>query len=175
MFKLCITGNLGFEVWKDIPGYEGLYQASTYGRIRNSNGKIMKQGFCRGNYLKIGLTKNKMQNSHIVNKLIGITFLPKLTISDTEINHKDENKSNNRVENLEWCSHNYNINYGTRTIRTIEGESIAVVQYDLKGNFIAKYISSTEAARINNYSKGNICSCCRGKRNMANGYIWKYA
>lgn len=182
MFKLCITGDLGFEVWQDIPGYEGLYQASTHGRIRNKQRRnvltpcISKYGYCCTAFF----VDNKFINVRFA-RAIAITFLPKWEPEHTQVNHKDENKLNNRVENLEWCSAKYNNNYGTHNQRMKETQkndpkkSKAILQYDKTGNLIASYPSAHEVKRQKGWSDGNIRNCCRGIVRTAYGYIWKFA
>ena len=119
------------EIWKDIPEYEGLYQASNLGNIRvlnrvvnsgikNNNtvirkGKLLKQRINQG-YYEVALSKDNKKRFLKVHRLIAITFIPNLN-NLPSINHKDENKLNNRVDNLEWCSIKYNCNYGTRNQR----------------------------------------------------------
>ena len=118
MFRLRITGNLGFEFWQDIPEYEGLYQASTYGRIRNKK-NISAVNYhinCKWGYCQLHLWINGNSYSKRVHRLIAETFIPNPN-KYREINHIDENKLNNRVENLEWCTHKYNCAYGTRNQR----------------------------------------------------------
>lgn len=130
MFKLCITGDLGFEVWQDIPGYEGRYQASTDGRIRSMSyisyhggvvpkrmhkGKILKPSIYNKHYLRVDIKKKHFP----IHRLVAKTFIPNFH-NYPFINHKDENPSNNRVENLEWCTPDYNNNYGTRNKKVAE-------------------------------------------------------
>ncbi len=119
------------EIWKDIPEYEGLYQASNLGNIKVLNrivnsgiknnktvirkGKLLKQRINQG-YYEVALSKDNKKRFLKVHRLIAITFIPNLN-NLPSINHKDENKLNNRVDNLEWCSIKYNCNYGTRNQR----------------------------------------------------------
>ena len=181
MFKLCITGNLGFEFWEDVPEYEGIYQASTYGRIKNMNGKILKPSRHHSGYAIVSLSKNKKQRSINSHNIISALFLPKWKREYTQINHKDENKFNNRVENLEWCTPKYNSNYGTRNKRTAEARvnhpkiSKRVLQFDLDGNCIGDYPSSAEVERRTGYFHTAINSCCIGKLKTAYGFKWQYA
>ena len=91
-----------------------------------------------------------------------------------QVNHKDENKTNNTAENLEWCNAQYNSNYGTRTERSAEGCSKPINQYDLQGNFIKSWSSGTEIERITGYARSNICKCCRDIYKTAYGFIWRY-
>lgn len=186
-FKLRIIGDLGFEFWMDIPGYEGLYQASTYGRvksierncIRGRGGiqKVTERFLSLANnkgYLICRLYKKGTSKCIRIHRLVGTTFLPKMKPSYVQINHKDENRVNNRVENLEWCDCTYNNNYGTRTDRAIAPLRKEILQFDLDGSLISVYSSLAEASRQTHFSTGNISSCCNGLRKTANGYIWKY-
>lgn len=143
------------EVWKDIKGYEGLYQVSNYGRVKSLERpsrvtKIMQCGIKTGGYLYITLSKCSTPKCYRTHKLVAETFLPDKTtfksepdedrslinLDKLEVNHKDEDKTNNCVDNLEWCTHKYNANYGTRKQRTGEKQRLKINQYDLEGNFI---------------------------------------
>ena len=108
------------EIWKDISGFEGFYEISSYGRVRSvKSGRILstsKCGGCRG-YLSVCLSKNGKRYGKLVHRLVAEAFIPEVE-GLSEVNHKDEDKTNNRVENLEWCDHKYNMNYGTRNIRS---------------------------------------------------------
>ena len=125
------------EIWKDIPEYKGMYQASNLGRVRSldrkyrgsnqfgasfivtKKGKILKPKVRKDGYLSVVLY-NKQKTKHIsVHRLIALTFLPNPN-NYAVINHKDEDKTNNNVSNLEWCTQSYNINYGSRNEKTAE-------------------------------------------------------
>ena len=109
-------------VWKDIKGYEGIYQISNFGEVirlrsydsRNHlrNSKILKQRTTSDGYLQLGLHKNGKETKYLVHRLVAEAFLPNPD-NLTEVNHIDENKQNNCISNLEWCTHKYNTNYGT--------------------------------------------------------------
>lgn len=111
-FAFCERGK-NMEIWKDIPGYEGLYQASNMGRIRSLKFRhidrihIMCLGKRTDGYLCVGLSKNGKVTSKTVHRLVALTFLPNPNGYEM-VNHKDENKRNNRVDNLEWCTRSYN-------------------------------------------------------------------
>lgn len=185
------------EEWKDIEGYEGLYQISNLGRVKSLeriverigkgkilvNERIRNVTNCRG-YLQVKLFKNKKYRMFFVHRLVAQAFIPNPN-NYPEVNHKDENKENNRVDNLEWCTTEYNCNYGTRNERTSanmkgvhinrKDQSKEVIQYDLDGNEIDRFPSIGELKRLFNYADSNIISCCKGKHKTAYGYIWRYA
>lgn len=105
---------------------------------------------------------------------MAMTFLPNPN-NYNEINHKDENPSNNCVDNLEWCEHTYNINYGTRTQKARLGIIKSIKQYDKNNNFVKKYNSITEIEKEFNFNRSNIIACAKGRISTAYGYKWKYA
>lgn len=158
------------ERWKDIPGYNGDYQISDYGRVRSfkkTNPKIMsliKQ--TSNDYYTIGLCLNGKKKHYSVDRLVAEAFLFKPD-GCTEVNHIDENTLNNYYKNLEWCTHAQN------TQHSIYRQSIPVLQYDLEDNFIAEYSSIAEAARQTNTTRYGIYNIFRGKQKTAGGYKWK--
>jgi hypothetical protein len=159
------------EIWKDI--FED-YQVSSYGRIKsfkNGKEKILKPYSTKKGYLEIDLHKNDKRKVFKVHRLVANAFIPN-PHNLPQVNHKDENKLNNRVENLEWCTTLYNNNYGTRNERIGK----RVLQYDKQGNFIREWESMAEAERVIGIYRQQICDCCRGYRGAktAGGYIWKY-
>lgn len=176
------------EIWKDIKDYEGFYQVSNLGRVRSlkynhteNKIKLLKQRDTKG-YKSVVLYKNKQARHHYIHRLVATAFIFNSDVNKyTEVNHKDEDKNNNCVWNLEWCDRKYNMNYGTVKERTVKylinhnnEISKTVYQYDLCGNFVKEYSSTMEAQRQSSYSQGTISSCCRGERNSAYGYIWSY-
>lgn len=108
------------EIWKDISGFEGVYEISSYGRVRSvKSGRILstsKCGGCRG-YLSVCLSKNGKRYGKLVHRLVAEAFVPN-PYNLPEVNHIDEDKINNRADNLEFCDHKYNMNYGTRNMRS---------------------------------------------------------
>ena len=164
------------EVWKNIEGYEGLYQVSSMGRVKSlkfTKEIIMELTYTHG-YFRVGLCRNGKAKHHLVHRLVAEAFIPNpdnLPI----INHKDECKTNNVVENLEWCDHLYNNTYGTAIQCRIEKNAKPVYQYSLDGDLIKEWPSAAEVKRSMGFSAGNIGQCCLGKRKTAYGYIWKYA
>ena len=113
------------EEWRDIKGYEGRYQVSNLGRVKSLNyrhtnkEKILSNTTNTKDYLTVSLYKNGKIKTYYIHKLVAAHFIPNPD-NYKEVNHKDENKSNNCVSNLEWCSREYNQNYGTKTQRASE-------------------------------------------------------
>lgn len=172
------------EYWKDISGYENLYQVSNLGKIRSiKNGKIKMRSLARYSpsntttYYKITLCKDGKRETKWVHRIVAEAFIPNPDKLE-EVNHKDENGLNNSIDNLEWCTHKYNNNYGTKNRRTSDKLSKAVEQYDLKGRYIRTFKSAKEACEYLNVDISNrdsISKVCNGKRKTCLKFIWKYA
>lgn len=161
------------EIWKDIPGYNGLYQVSNLGRIySNYYNRLLTPELCKG-YLRISLSKDKKAKHYLIHRLVAQAFIDN-PMNLPCVNHKNEIATDNRVDNLEWCDIIYNNNYGTRIIKAAKKKSIAVLQYDLDGKFIREWKSAAEASKKLNITSGRICMVCKGIRKSANGYKWRY-
>lgn len=180
------------EIWKDIKGTEGKYQASNKGRIKGENG-LLSQWLNKTGYLVTHIP-NCYNKSTLVHRLVAETFLDNPN-DYPQINHKDENKTNNNVENLEYCSAKYNSNYGTRNKRmakklkgrrpsdntikaSVEKCSRKVSKYSMDWEYIETYSSLAEAERQNKgIHRSNIIRCCdgSGKLKSTGGFKWKYA
>ena len=163
------------EEWKPIPGYDGKYEVSNWGRVKsykyNSDGKILSPLQDGNGYFFIHLSKNGKAKMCTIHRLVAEAFISNPS-NFPVVNHKDENKQNNYVENLEWCTPAYNLAYGTR----LERISKPVVQLDKKGNFVAEYKSAQEAFRATGIAQSSICKCCQHKPGhySAGGFIWIY-
>ena len=160
------------EFWKYVKNYEGLYEVSSTGKvrnIRNNKNNLIKTRFDRAGYLRLGLSKDNIKSTHLVHRLVAEAFIPNPD-NLPQVNHKDENKQNNCVDNLEWCDANYNANYGTRTAR----QSKSVIQYSLSGEQIRVWNSATEAAKNLKLHQANISNCCYGLQGSSGGFLWKF-
>lgn len=175
------------EEWKDIPGYEGLYQASNLGRVksldrivvykdgrmRTYKGRILSPGAVRGGYQAVLLSKNASYESKAVHRLVAEAFIPnpeKLP----EINHRDRDVTNNNVTNLEWCTRLYNANHDGAVERRIKQMRRKIQQRTMDDFVIQEYASVREASNKTGVSSGNISRAARGIYSHAGGYKWTY-
>ena len=179
------------EIWKDIKDFEGLYQISTYGRVKSLSKKvlqfgkykitkefIMKVKKSKDGYNRIILCKNGKYSTFLVHRLVAEAFIPNPE-NLPYINHKDENSRNNDVDNLEWCTAKYNCNYGTHNEKLSRNHKLnkKTLQFDLNGRLVNTWRSTSLASRKTGVSKSNIIACCNKKEHhkTAGGYIWRYA
>ena len=164
------------RIWKDVEGYENLYQVSTDGLVRSSHKglwEILSAGKTKHGYYNVLLHKDGKRKNERVHRLVAKAFISNPN-NYPYINHKDENPSNNHVENLEWCTAEYNSNYGTCKERIGLSNGVPILKYDLDGNFVCEYQTMTEAERVEGIDHANICMCCKGKISNCNNFIWIY-
>ena len=210
IYKNLSLENLENEEWRDIEGYNGKYQVSSLGRVKslkdnkgNSRDKILSQCECSNGYLFVVLCKEGKVKTFIVHRLVANAFIPNPN-GYRCVNHKDECKTNNCVDNLEWCTHQYNNTYGTivqrrvastdfkafqaRRVASTDWKSVGrknaeklsrqVYQYDKNGELVAIWQSANECGR-NGFNQGNVTSCCnncfnREGNNIYKDFIWSY-
>lgn len=155
------------EIWKNAPGFPG-YQVSNTGRVC-SNRRILRVDNVKG-YDRVRLYRDKHVVRIFVHRLVALAFIPNPN-GFPQINHKNEIKTDNRPENLEWCTAKYNVNYGTAKQRASKAKSKSIAQYTTTGVLIATY-SQINCARKKYGS--HISSVLSGKRKTAGGFVWKY-
>lgn len=157
------------EEWKDIKGYEGLYQVSNLGRVKRHD-RILKQAYSDRGYSLVCISKNNKPKTFRVHRLVAESFIQNQENKPT-VNHIDEDKTNNAVFNLEWATMREQNNHGTRTERTstrIKAIDIATGEYN-------EYISQSECARKLGLKAPNINMCLKGKCRQIGGYIFEYS
>lgn len=166
------------EIFEYIEGYSGLYQISNLGRVKSFHSgkeKILKPVKTLDGYLRVVLYKQGKSKKCKVHRLVAEAFIENPQ-NLPEINHKSEIKTDNRVENLEWCTRSYNINFATRNQRVSESNT----NHPNKSKQVlcvetgVVYPSASEVERQLGFSQGNISLACNGKRKTCGGYRWKY-
>lgn len=175
------------EEWKPVVGYEGLYEVSSMGRVKSLKRTVIgKDGKTReikeklltqtdsNGYLYVTLSDHGECRAFPVHRLVATAFIPNPeNLSD--VNHKDEDKTNNSVDNLEWMSHKDNLNYGTYKERMALAVSKPVSQIDKKtGVIIAIYPGQKFAEEATGINYSCISACCRGVSKSAGGYYWSF-
>ena len=155
----------------------GLYQVSNLGRVKSlprfhkTRETILKPGIQKRGYLYVNLCKNNKCKTHRVHRLVAETFISNPN-NLSEVNHIDENKTNNCIDNLEWCDRNYNLNYGTRSLQFSKsrGTSVRCVETNIT------YYSAREASRKTGIYQSSISRCCNNEYGFktAGGYHWEY-
>lgn len=166
------------EIWKDIEGYESLYQVSNLGNVKSLNynktkkERLLKLTKNKDGYLQVNLHKEGKAKIYRVHRLVALAFIPNNDKTKDQVNHIDEDKTNNRVENLEWCTREYNHNYGTRTERMAKAKSKKVICVETGEIFN----SVVEVERKLGLNKGVISNCCNHKKghNTCGGYHWEF-
>ena len=177
------------EEWKDIDGYEGYYQVSNFGRVKSLDryvkdtkrncfnfvkGRIMSPSSAdKKHYMEVNLSKNNKVTHYLVHRLVAQAFIPNPN-NLPQVNHKDENRENNRADNLEWCTAEYNTNYGTRALRQGISSGKTVYQYNKYGVLENTYYSASYASKEIGVKSTSIHACCVGKIVTVKGCVWSY-
>ena len=190
------------EIWKDVKGYEGIYQVSNLGRVRSLDrmagrnrlykGRVIMERTHNTGYKFVRLCRNNKFEQPSIHRLVAEAFIPNPNNKPT-VNHIDENKGNNIVTNLEWATYKENCNHGTRNIRAHinrdekkVGEKVRqtrkklgmchkINQYDLEGNFLKQYECAYDACVVLNCKASGIGAACRHTLKTYKGYKWEYA
>lgn len=183
----------GSEEWRDIKGYEW-YQVSNLGRVRNSNGRVLASREINSGYLMVSF--KKYHKARTVHRLVAEAFIPNL-FNKEQINHKDGNKHNNCVDNLEWCTPCENMKHAKEVLGFVFGKGVhgfpegemnpsnkRIVQLDMEGNLIKEWCSATEAARVLGIPQSPISRCALTLGNhpyygtkqivQSRGYKWMF-
>lgn len=177
------------EIWKDIKGYEGRYQVSNMGRVRSIDrvivdnigrphpfkGVLIKPRLNKKDgYLRVGLRHGKDNRKHYrVNRLVALHFCTGYK-DGLDVNHINEIKTDNRAENLEWCTRKQNINHGTWRIKHHGRYPQRGIQQFKNDILIGTYKSISEASEKTGVNKLSIYNVCYGYSDEASGYIWKF-
>lgn len=150
--------------WKTVTDFEN-YKVSKYGIVHNKYGKPLLQKPNKKGYLRVWLNNENVKHKQFfVHRLVANAFIPNPT-GLPHINHKDECKQNNNVDNLEWCDNNYNQRYS---------HALKINQYDVFGNFIKCWDAISDIERSLGFPTTNISKCCKGLIKTSNGYIFLY-
>lgn len=174
-------------MWKPIKGYENLYEVSDMGEIRSLDrispcgkgrchlfkSKVLTPSSNGKGYTFVRLAKNGINKKHYIHRLVAEAFIDNGN-NYPIINHKDENRANNKVDNLEWCTYKYNSNYGNIKNKIANKCSIEIIQIFPDGKEKA-WKSAREVERQLGINHSNITACCKKKTKTAGGYKWRYA
>ena len=168
------------ELWKSVKGYEGLYEVSDKGRVRRVDGKVLKQQTSQFGYKVIKLNKNGKSKGYFVHRLVAEAFISKPTKAQC-VNHIDECKTNNNVDNLEWVTYHENNYHGTARKRISE---TLHKYYEENGHHCRKPVRCIETDRIYSgvrvagrelgINRGSLSSCLNGNRRTAGGFHWEF-
>lgn len=171
------------EIWKDVVGYEGLYQVSNLGRIKSLdryveypnyikriNGRIMSQQDNSKGYLMVNLSLNGFTKKLYVHRLLAEAFIPNLA-NKVEVNHIDLNKKNNIISNLEWCTKKENMRHAHKNGAI---KYTKVYQYSINGEYEQEFNSLLDASIFHKIRSGDICRSCKGERAVCRGHIFRY-
>lgn len=162
------------ETWKDIKGYENIYQVSTCGRVKRLKGKYSKNERIlspvsdKDGYIMYKLYANGVNKKMYAHRLVASTFIDNPN-NFPQVHHKDWNRCNNCIHNLEWCSIDFNSKH-----KIFSNSHLPIIQYNINGDCIKEYNSAKEASLGTDIICNRILLCAEGVIEQAGGYIWKY-
>ena len=174
------------EIWRDVKGYEGLYQVSNFGRVKslrrltrckNDSYGIVKERILKtslhNGYRIVSFLKDNKRKTFSVHRLVAIAFIANPD-NLPQINHKDEIKSNSIANNLEWCTHKYNCNYGSFQKNKAKSNSKKTYKTSIDGEILGVYDSLKEAATANAERSGSVSNCIGGRLKTLHGFLYKH-
>lgn len=162
------------EIWKPVKGFENRYLISNEGQVYSIVKKsLLKPMKTEKGYLYVDLRCNYKRKPKKIHRLVAETFLEN-PYAKKEVNHKDGNKLNNTVGNLEWCTRSENLLHAYATGLKAQ-KIVAVDMFTVDGTFIKQFESIKNAERFTGINRSTISACCRNKANTAGGYVWRYA
>lgn len=177
-----------YEEWRDIQGYEGLYQISNYGRVKSLRRKaynhftkerIMTPVITKKGYYQVRLHNGTNSQGFKIHRLVAKAFIPN-SYNVSQVNHIDGNKQNNCVNNLEWVTPKQNMQHAASNglLRDVSGNNNPnckpIKQYDLNGNFIKRWNSMRDIYEVLGIDRHSIRNCCVGNLKTSHNYVWRY-
>lgn len=164
------------EIWKPIQGFEGVYEISNYGNCRRVGKRNLAPKIESNGYVRFHLSKNNKPITMLAHRAVALAFIDN-PYGYSAVNHKDENKTNNCVDNLEWCDMHYQNTYGIGAINRHKAKEKPVLQFSKSGEFIKRFPSVTKAALELGLNVTSIHCVCKGIRRYKStgGFIFRYA
>lgn len=161
------------EEWRDVAGFEGLYEVSNFGRVRHKNGQEIGGSLNSYGYRAYSLFKDGKRYTGKGHRLVAEAFIPNPE-GKRSVNHKDGDRDNNFVENLEWATHGENVKHARQEL-SIDYSVKPVVQSTSNGNVVAIWLNASIASRLLGISSQLISACCRGTAKSTGDYSWRFA
>lgn len=162
------------EIWEDVEGYEELYQVSNFGRVKRvATGRILKGIISGSGYAQVDLSKHGATSKKLIHRLVAQAFIPNPE-NKLEVNHIDEDKTNNGVVNLEWVNRQENNNHGTHNEKVSKSKSTPIIATHIKSEESKEFYGAREFARQLGLNPSHVSEVINGKRKQTKGYTFKY-